>query len=60
MNWHPVPGQPARRSECQRYTVDAIKIRGIWIYQAWRVKDYAILHTGTAEECRAACERDAA
>lgn len=30
-----------------------------WIFQAWRIRGQEILATGTAEECREACRKDA-
>lgn len=54
-------GKYGMLSEDGRYSVAAYRepISRGWIYQAWRVKDLEVLHTGTDQDCRAACVRDA-
>ncbi len=54
--------QYAETSECGRYSVASYKADGKYVFQAWRIEKpaSALLKTGTAQECRAACEVDAA
>ena len=60
MNWSRVTSY-AEISDCNRYSIAAAKTQdGIWQFQAWRIADKTVLHTGTAQDCKAACERDAA
>jgi hypothetical protein len=44
------------QSDCLTYTVAAFRVRGKWIFQAFKGK--AFLHIGTAAECKQACEVD--
>lgn len=58
MSWKEVSGYAEVNTQGTHSVCWAKTLGGLWQYQAWRIADKAILHTGAKEDCRAACERD--